>query len=159
MSYATMDHAGWVESHNRAYNAQAKNRRGFKSAPEKLNPLQTKVMDILGMVCGGIYNAPISWEKVDWDYGWGGVSVIVRDDRFATFDFYPLTSLVFLCHEARVRCQLEAQTHGYIRLTFSQRSDEGGMSERHPNLAEAVEAFRAYLPDDHPIIYRKAEET
>lgn len=158
MSYVTMDHAGWVEANNAGYNSSSKGRKNFKPAPEKLNPLQSKTMDILGMVCGGIYNAPIAWDKVDWDYGWGAVSVIIRDDRFATFDFHPLTALVFLCHEARIRCQLEVHTRGYLRLTFSQRSHEGSMSQRHPNLDEAVAKFREYLPVDHPIVYRTPEQ-
>lgn len=154
MSYVTMDHAGWVENNNAAHNRMRRNRKGFKAAPEKLNPLQTKVMDILGITLGGIYNAPISWDKVDWDYGWGAVSVIVRDDRFATFDFHPLTAMVFLCHEARIRCQFEAHTRGYLRLSFSQRTHEGSMSCRHPSLDEAVAAFRGYFPADHPLHYQ-----
>lgn len=156
MSYVAMDHAGWVEDNNASRNKRAAGRKGFKPAPEALNPLQAKVMNILGITLGGIYNAPISWEKVDWDYGWGGVSVIVRDDRFATFDFHPLTAMVFLCHEARIRCQVEAQAHSYLRLTFSQRMHEGTMSQRHPSLDEAVAAFRGYFPADHALHYAAA---
>ena len=156
MSYQTMDHAGWVESNNAAGNRLYRNRKGYKPTPEKLTPLQGRVIDILGMVCGGIYNAPISWDKTDWTVG-GGMFVTLRDSGFATFDFHRLTALVFLCHEARIRCEISAKARGYFEIGFWQRSHEGGMGERHPNLAEAVEAFRAYLPADHNIIYTAPE--
>lgn len=152
MSYQNMDHAEWVEENNAAGNRIYRNRKGYLPKPETLTPFQKRVMDILGMVCGGIYNAPISWDKVEWNTG-GGMFVTLRDDGFSTFDFYRLTALVFLCHEARIRCEISAKTRGYFELGFWQRSHEGGFSGRHPNLAEAVEAFRAYLPADHSIIY------
>lgn len=157
MSYQNMDHAGWVENNNAAANRIYAARRNYRPAPEKLSPLQAKVMDILGMVCGGIYNAPISWDKTDWKAG-NGMFVTLRDDRFATFDFYELTALVFLCHEARIRCEIRAKARGYFEIGFWPRSHEGGMAERHPNLDEAVAAFRAYLPADHPIIYAAQPE-
>lgn len=155
--YQHMDHAGWVEKNNAAGNRMFSGRKSYRPAPEKLTPFQGRVMDILGMVCGGIYNAPISWDKTDWNAG-GGVFVTLRDDGFSTFDFYKLTSLVFLCHEARIRCEISAKTRGYFELGFWQRTHEGGMGRRHPNLTEAVEAFRAYLPADHSIVYRSVAE-
>ncbi len=152
MSYSEMDHAGWVESNNRASNQLYRNRKSYRPMPEKLSQFQAKVMDILGMVGGGIYNAPINWEKVQWNVG-RAVFVPFRDGRMATFDFYPLTNLVFLCHEARIRCEIRAKAAGHFELIFSERSHEGGMAVRHPNLDEAVTAFRAYLPENHRIIY------
>jgi len=150
-----MDHGGWVESNNAAGNKIYTNRKGYKPRPETLSPFQTRVMDILGMTFGGIYNAPISWDKVEWNLG-GGVFVTVRDSHFSTFDFYRMTALVFLCHEARIRCEVSAKTRGYFELGFWQRQHEGGMGRRHPNLDEAVAAFREYLPADHTIIYQPA---
>jgi hypothetical protein len=152
MSYQHMDHAGWVENNNAAGNRIYRNRKSYRAKPEVLTAFQKRVVDILGMVCGGIYNAPINWEKIDWNIG-GGLFVTLRDSGFSTFDFHRLTALVFLCHEARIRCEISAKTRGYFELGFWQRSHEGGFSGRHPNLAEAVEAFRAYLPTAHPIIY------
>lgn len=156
MSYARMDHAAWVEDNNRAYNRGNKNRRSFRPAPESLTEFQAKVMDICGMVGGGIYNAPINWDKVQWGLGtnFSGMFVPWRDGRMATFDFYPLTNLVLLCHEARIRCEIRAKAAGHFELSFFQRAHVGGMSERHPNIDEAVKAFREYLPADHRIIYR-----
>lgn len=155
MSYQDMDHAGWVENNNAAGNRMFAKRKGFRPAPEQLSPFQARVMDILGMVYGGIYNAPICWDKIEWNVA-RGVFVTVRDNGLATFDFAQLTTLVFLCHEARIRAELRSKTRGYFEITFFPRGHEGGMSGRHPSLAEAVEAFRAYLPSDHRIIYQLA---
>jgi hypothetical protein len=44
-----------------------------------------------------------------------------------------------------------------MRLSFWQRTATGDMVARHPNLDEAVAAFREYLPADHRIIYREPE--
>jgi hypothetical protein len=156
MSYTCMDHAGWVESNNRAANRIYAKRKAYRQAPEHLSEFQAKVMDILGIVGGGIYNAPITWDRVDWDCG-GGIFVPFRDHGFATYDFNRLTMLVFLCHEARIRCDLQAKSNGHLALGFWQRSHEGGMAKRHPNLAEAIDAFREYVPSDHRIFYRTAE--
>lgn len=163
MSYASMDHAGWVERNSRAARSMYKPKRdkngdiiGPHGAPDKLTQFQAKVMDILGMVFGGIYNAPITWDSVDWNYG-GGISVIVSGNGFSTFDFSRLTNLVFLCHEARIRGEIDPANFSRLRLSFWQRKPSGGMGESHPNLDEAVSAFRAYLPADHRIIYREPE--
>lgn len=159
MSYARMDHAEIVESHYRATRRLAERpgatkRQKTKAAkfPEKLTDFQAKVMDILGMVGGGIYNAPLDMDKIDWDYGYNGVSVLWHRDM-ATFDFHQLTTLVFLCHEARIRVDISPATFRQVRLSFWQRGHEGDMTRRHPNLDEAVAAFRAWLPADHRIRY------
>lgn len=152
MSYQHMDHAGWVESDNAARNRMFARRKGYRPAPETLTPHQAKAMDILGMVYGGIYNAPISWEKTDWSAG-RGLFVTVRDSHMATFDFHRLTALVFLCHEARVRAEITAKARGYFEIGFWPRIATGSMAERHPSLEEAVAQFREYLPADHRIIY------
>lgn len=160
MSYNRMDHAGWVEDNNRAFNSINRNRKSFRPAPETLTEFQAKVIDILGMVGGGIYNAPINWDKLEWGTGirHSGMFVPWRDGRMSTFDFYPLTLLVFLCHEARIRCEISASASGHFRLSFFQRVATGGMAERHPNLDEAVAAFREYLPEGHRILYRETAE-
>jgi len=156
MSYARMDHAAWVESNNAAANSLYGKRRSYKPAPETLSAFQAKVMDICGMVGGGIYNAPINWKKVEWGISdqWPMMIVPWRDGRMSTFDFYPLTMLVLLCHEARIRCEICAKCAGHFELMFSQRMHEGRMAARHPNIDEALAAFREYLPENHRIIYR-----
>lgn len=165
MSYATMDHAGWVQSNIAAWqrNSTKKRRKdlakGWDAAPEMLNHFQRNVFDILGMTFGGIYNAPIAWDAVQWK-GWGrdGIFIPVGPRRsIATFDYACLTRLVFLCHESRIRCEIRPHGLNYLGLSFFQREATGGMGRRHPNLDEAVADFRAYLSAEHPIIYRAPE--
>jgi hypothetical protein len=152
MSYQTMDHADWMQRNLDA--SRRMGRKVHKSAPEKLSEFQRNVVDILGMVGGGIYNAPINIEKIDWSYG-GGISVVWQQKEFATFDYNTLTLLVFLCHDARIRCSVSACGPRNMRLSFWQRQASGDVCVRHPNLEEAVKAFRAYLPADHRIIFKE----
>lgn len=163
MSYNTMDHAGWVERNiaaakDIAGKKRRDNTKGWAAAPDKLNDFQAKVMDILGIVGGGIYNAPIAWDAIQWK-GWaGGVAVPWRSgNSFATFDSAPLTRFVFLCHEARIRGEIRIHSPNHFLLCFWPRVAEGGVGERHPSLDEAVAGFREYLPADHRIIYRASE--
>lgn len=162
MSYQNMDHAGWIEHQIAAAKKRpmrAADRRqmmagcGWYAAPEKLSPDQARIFDIVGMVAGGVYNAPIAWNSLDWHAG-RGISFIWRGSSLSTFDFYQLTTLVFLCHEARIRGDIGPGGPRMLRMSFHPRAAEGGMSSRHPNLEEATAAFRAYLPPDHRIIYR-----
>lgn len=157
MSYVEMDHAGWVESNIASGRKMGKAKkdkngqpRGWHAAPEKLNRFQARAMDICGMVFGGIYNAPISWDLVDWAPG--SLHIPLRHSDFATFDSANLTRLVFLCHEARIRGSLAINGRGWM-LSFFQRSHDGGMSERHPSLHEAVADQAKYLPADHRVRY------
>lgn len=154
MSYATMDHAGWVERNMAAMRGMGPKpkravTKGPHACPETLTPFQVRVMDILGMVGGGIYNAPIGWSGVHWNFG-HGVAVPWRGS-LATIDFDKLTRLVLLCCEARIRCEVRPHAFGYLLLCFWQRTGEG--PNRAPNVAEAVGTFRAYLPADHRIIH------
>jgi hypothetical protein len=130
-------------------------RKMHKTTPEKLSEFQCKVVDIMGIVGGGIYNAPINPDKIDWDCG-RGVSVVWQRE-LATWDFNALTILVLLCHEARIRCSVEGAGPRQVRLSFWQRKHEGGMAERHPNIDEAVALFREYLPADSQIHYVATE--
>jgi len=162
VSYATMDHAEWMQRNNEATLRNIATRKAKPPAskflpPEKLTPFQKKVIDIIGMVGGGIYNAPISPDRIEWTYGFNGVSVVWQREM-GTFDFSQLTMLVFLCHEARIRCSVESAMK-HLRLSFWQRKAEGDMAVRHPNLDEAVKAFREYLPADHRVVYRETTET
>lgn len=155
MSYATMNHAEWVERNNAACNKAHGHRRGYVPKPERLTEFQAKVMDILGMVFGGIYNAPISWGTVEWQYGKGISLVSPHGNGLATFDFAHLTTLVFLCHEARIRAEIDPAGPRGFRFSLWPRSHTGSMGQRHPNLDEAVAKFREYLPADHRIVYRE----
>lgn len=161
MSYVEMDHAAWVRQNIAAVKRHRKptaheRRRaadgiGWFAAPDDLSPHQARIFDILGIVGGGIYNAPIVWETVDWQCG-RGMSVVWRGG-FATFDFDRLTLLVFLCHEARIRCEIDPHAPRHVKLYLHPRTDAGGMAQRHPNLQEAVDLFRRTVPDNHPITF------
>lgn len=160
-AYLAMDHAAWVQEQigpmQKGLSARARAQRtGWAAAPDTLSEFHCKVFDILGLVFNGIYNAPIAWSQLDWRCG-GGVAVPLEHGTLATFDFHEMTMLVFLCHEARIRTQVSPRNLRGLMLHFHQRTDVGPISKRHPNLDEAVAAFRQYLPAYHRIVYR--EET
>jgi hypothetical protein len=136
--YASFDHAGWVARHT----------------GQEPSPLGSKVADILGIAGGGIYNAPLNHGRVDWTDE--RVVSVVWQSELATFDAGGLSLLVFLCHEARIRCAIEGCGPRLMRLRFTQRKAEGWHGENHPSLAEAVERFAATFPVDHRIFYRPA---
>ena len=158
MSYARHDHAGWVERqipHARpARKPRRDNTRGWAAAPEKLTEFQAKVFDILGMSLGGIHNAPICWDAVQWRGDGHGIAVPVKGWAiFSTFDSPGLTCLVFLCHEARIRLDIRPNGPRGMLLRFHQRGVWDGGFNGHPNLDEAVAKFRAYLPAGHRILF------
>lgn len=160
-SYASMNHAAWVEAQISPSRTGKPNKDsfgrvvGWHAAPEKLNRFQARCMDILGMVFGGIYNAPIIWNRVDWQ-GNALHLPLKTGQSFATWDYGNLTRLVFLAHVARIRIDL--QIHGRcFMIGMWPRSHEGGSSERHPSLSEAVHEFNGtYLPAGHRVRYEPA---
>lgn len=159
MSYDTMDHAGWVERNiaavrcgrmsaiDRRRRAQG---RGWWAAPEKLNPFQCRVMTILGIVGGGIYNAPIEWESVHWA-SW---FVFVNwSSSLSTVDYRGLTDAVLLAHDAGIRLEI-APAMRWLRLGFHDRerqTPEMGISQGHPSLETAIERHRKRFPTGHHI--------
>lgn len=161
MSYATMDHGGWVqrqigpEKRMPAKKRQSR-EKGWHAAPDQLSDFQLKVFDIIGIAYGGIYNAPVAWDAVIWNFG-RGMAIPVRGGM-ATFDGQVLTTLVLLCHEARIRLDIDPHGFGYLKLQFWQRQHEGCIGTRHPNIDEAVASLRRYLPSDHRLIYRTPAE-
>lgn len=160
-SYVNMDHADWVQrqigpTKARLRGAESRKESGWAVAPDQISEFQAKVFDILGIAFGGIYNAPIGWRGLQWHWG-GGIAVPIGGNSLCTFDFGQLTMLVFLCHEARIRFGVEGYGMQGLLLTFYPRQRVGDIARRHPNLDEAVEAFRRHLPRDHRIAYRDPE--
>lgn len=136
-----MDHAAWAE----------------RNWGRKLSPFEARVMNILGIVGNGLYNAPIA-KRIHWDYsGPGrGVAVLWRTD-LPTYDFDTLTGLVLLCHEARIRLSIDSCNPKYLRLCFWQRQAEGEMVyQRHPSIEQAIEKWK--LPEDHMIRWENHAE-
>lgn len=162
-SYVNMDHAEWAQSnittYKQSHKPTARQRRaatehkGWFGAPETLNGFQRRAIDILGIVGGGIYNAPISWDTVVWSPRF--VLVSWRFKGLGTWDFMELTRFVFLCHEARIRGYISPQTPQHLQIALHERVHEGDISRRHPNLDEAIAAWRAEFRADHPIAYRE----
>jgi hypothetical protein len=160
MSYVNMDHARWVTSSIAAGKRMAtkgqfrkakEESRGWAAAPDELTDFQKRAFDILGIVGGGIYNAPIAWDSVYWQ----PKTIIVSWYKgLGTFDFSELTRLVFLCHEARIRGYIGPLAHRYLEIHLSERVADGDMARRHPGLQEAVNAWREEFPADHSIVYR-----
>lgn len=167
MSYINMDHAGWVEKNiaaskrhpTKAELRKAKEEhRGWAAAPDTLNDFQRRAFTILGIVGGGIYNAPISWKTLYWQ---PRVLICAWHKGFGTFDFSDLTRFVFLCHEARIRGYIGPLSHGHLEVILSERKADGSVNERHPSLDEAIAEWCADFPADHSVIFRTptSEET
>ena len=155
MGYANFDHAAWIEQQIEVIK-KYRPKQG-KLMPEKLSEFQKRVFNIIGIVGNGIYNAPFALERVVWDYG-GGMSLSWRRE-LSSWDFNTLTTLLFLCHEARIRVQIESTGPNATKLSFWQRKSEGGISSVHPNLDEAVASFREWFKPTHQINYREEEKT
>jgi hypothetical protein len=154
-----MDHAKWVQSSIVAGKSQAtkaqhrkakEHSRGWVAAPDKLTDFQKRAFDILGIVGGGIYNAPIVWDSVYWK---PRTIIVSWYKGLGTFDFSELTRFVFLCHEARIRGYIGPLAHRYLEIHLSERIATGDMAVRHPSLDEALVAFRAEFPSTHSIRY------
>jgi hypothetical protein len=108
----------------------------------KMSPLGEAVADLLGDLFFGIYHLDTkALRRVDWandnhivfSLGWHSLS---------TCDFDELTRLVILCHDRAIRCSVAASTHKYLELMFHQRQRDGGYSERHPTIEQAIEETR-----------------
>lgn len=155
-----MDHAAWVQecisiqkpSATKAEKRKAaEHSRGWAAAPDELNDFQKRAFGILGIVGGGIYNAPIAWDSVFWRKNTICCSWL---HGLGTWDFSQLTLFVFLCHEARIRGHIAPHAPRYLEIMLSERQATGGIAVRHPGLQEAVNAWRREFPADHPIVYR-----
>jgi hypothetical protein len=123
MSYAHNDHYKWIESN---YGV-------------KCSDLGKEVANILGFVGGGIYNAPIRTEKIDWtdDYcievNWEG--------SLPNYDFSRLTYLVIECFERMIRVSIEPCNFRNLKLRFWRRKTRdlnAGLSERLPTLQHMI---------------------
>ena len=161
--YINMDHAGWVERNiaaakrvtpNASERRKMAERKGWFAAPDQLNPFQRRAFDILGIVGNGIYNAPISWKTVYWDER---VIAVSWRNSLATFDFSQLTRFVFLCHEARIRGDISPKDFRHVEIMMSERVHEGRGTQSHPDLAEALQAFRIEFQSGHSVFYQKPQ--
>lgn len=99
---------------------------------------ETEATDFFSEFYGGEHHIP-GYKPKRFGPGW-----CVNHDRgdLATFDFNQLTRLVFMAHDKCIRVGLNAKRNNIIEIAIHKRQREGGMSERHPTLEQAIEKFR-----------------
>ncbi|OGL46999.1 MAG: hypothetical protein A2161_13770 [Candidatus Schekmanbacteria bacterium RBG_13_48_7] len=123
MSYASMDHAWWIE-------CSLKPR-------QRISLLGRTVANIIGYVGDGIYNCPIPYNKTDWtdDY----YIKILWNGSMANWDFMVLSKLWILCHRKKIRVEISPCNPQYLKLEFWQRKTRSGsLSERLPDCEEVI---------------------
>ena len=117
-----------------------------------MSPLGCEVANILGQVWAGLYHLDErALERADWsDLRW--ISVIIRHQDLATWDFNHLTQLVVLCHDRMIRMSIEGCGPRATRLSFWQRTSRtGSSSSRMPTIEEHVDMIRKAHGDVLPI--------
>jgi hypothetical protein len=72
---------------------------------------------------------------IRWDHPY--MLDVCYSGQMATYDFDELTRLVFLAHDCRVRVELRG-----AGLYLHPRKRNGGMSERHPTVEQALSQWR-----------------
>jgi hypothetical protein len=123
-----MEHWEWVES-----NCQIKCSEFGKT-----------VAQILGIAWSGVYHMSRTFKKTNWKSE-RAIEVIVDFPQLSTWDFARLTDIVIMCHDACIRFEVEPHAFRSMRMWFHRRDvREGGMSERHPTIEQAIERVRKY---------------
>ena len=106
------------------------------------SPLGVKVADLLGIVYGGIYNAPLTPKRVNWS---DDQCVIAKVSQgVATHDDNKLTKLVLGSHALAIRLCIGACNPQYIELMFHHYGPGAGFTHPHPTIDQAVAQFRRY---------------
>lgn len=129
-----MEHWEWLE--------QAKR---YKNPEFKLTEHSRAVAQILGITYSGLYHLDNkAIEKTDWQNE-DRVSIKLWRPSLATQDYYHLTDLVIMCHDACIRLAITPHTFDTLMLHFHRRdSREGDVSRRHPTIETAIERVRKY---------------
>jgi hypothetical protein len=132
MSYAYMDHAGWVR----------------KNIDYEMSELGKTVANIVGYSGGGIYNCPVNVDKTDWSDPW---YIKVMFGKYLTnWDFCDLSKLWVLCHRKMVRIEINPCSPTHLKIEFWQRKKrEGGTSERLPDCEEMIALVDSEFPDGY----------
>lgn len=109
------------------------------------SPVGIQVAELLGTWHGLHHFDQREMERVEW---WNPRFIEIRwAGSLSTFDFNELTRLVFLAHDRCIRVEIQPQSNRYLKLLFHPRkSRDGRMTERHPNLEQAVELWRVRNP-------------
>lgn len=151
--YAQHDSAEWVRDNIGC----SKPEKWGKNLPTEFNVFQATVLNILGIVGRGIYNAPILWPKTEWA-SWYVRVIWGRYHELATADGWELTRLVYLCHETRIRCSISGGVGSSLSLLFHDRENcpKGSSARHHDNMDEMLARFRQSIPADSLVFQYRA---
>jgi hypothetical protein len=130
--YAHNNHWQWVEG----------------ATGQEMSELGKNVANIIGFVGGGIYNAPIKAQSVDWTHperievNWSG--------ELCNYDFMTLSALWIACHRSIIRVSISVATFGILKLKFWQRSQrEGDIFKRLPDCEAMIELIYGMYENEH----------
>ncbi|HEY1171066.1 MAG TPA: hypothetical protein VGH19_06805 [Verrucomicrobiae bacterium] len=116
---------------------------------KEISPTGLRVAVLLDDLFNGLHHFPGDIRKVEWSHEYY-VAVNVQRQNFSTFDFNNLTNLVFLAHDHCIRVQISEERGPCIRFLFHPRKTrEGGFSQRHPTLEQAVKEYRERFTEQH----------
>ncbi|RYG37026.1 hypothetical protein EON81_07925 [bacterium] len=102
--------------------------------------LGVKVAYILSRFTTGLHNVE-RVQKTDWSQE--SYIEYLQYGGLANVDANKLTTLVVLCHDAKIRVSIEACNMHYLRLLFHQRKNrDGALHERCPHIEEAIALIR-----------------
>ena len=121
--------AAWLES--------AYQRHGLK-----VGRLGARVAALLNSWAAGIYHLGHQNPK-KWTFDNETWVEFIHTGYMATVDSNDLTRLVFLAHDFCLRVDVSAVAPRRFRFLFPERQRDGGISERHPTLEQAVTIHRA----------------
>lgn len=117
--------------------------RRYVAKDGKVSPLGEQVAIFLDELYYGLHHVDgRALSRVEWSHpSWMAITLY---GTLSTTDFNDLTRLVLLAHRMALRVEVEAATHGYLRLCFSPRSRDGGTWARHPTIQEAIASFEQH---------------
>lgn len=114
--------------------------------------LRQKAENVLAIAYRGLHHVDMRRAKEEPGY----FSVCVFNG-VSTYDFDTLTRLVVAAHDECVRLEIDGASHRYLRLIFHDRKREGGISERHPTMEDAITYIRQHTNGNRPHQESKGE--
>lgn len=96
-----------------------------------------QAIDFFSELYGGEHHIPGKGVK-EWGSGWR----VHHYGDLSTYDYSLLTKFVLMCHDRCVRGSIIPNAFKDIKLCIWQRTREGGLSQSHPTIEQAIEKFR-----------------
>jgi len=90
---------------------------------------------------GGKHHIPA--EIREWGLGW----CLNTFQELSTFDYNSLTRLVFMAHDRCIRVAILPSGPGRVKIVIWQRERQGGVTERHPTIEDALRTWREKHPE------------